>query len=298
MGKNDIHHIHHKGSPRPDELGIMGALVLCVAAIIAFSMIMQFVVAFVQLVIVIILMLAALGLVCVAAILIWILIWHYTKFQRMKLKLWFLKWKLDGVIRQHTAGKAVAQSLLERDRALAYQQLDQVRGAGQRLRTELLKAKQSVLSNLGQLPEKKLVAKLAPFTAMEEEIDKVIQGLEFQRIGLKLCLLKWELDGVIRQHTAGKAVAQSLSERDRSLAYQQLDQVRGAGQKRCCSQVRALRTKLLNAKQSVLTKLGQLPAEKLVAKLAPFTAMEEEIDKVILGFDVATEGKSRKKLKK
>ena len=120
---------------------------------------------------------------------------------------------------------------------------------------------------------------------------------KFQRMGLKLWLLKWELDGVIRQHTAGKAVAQSLSERDRSLAYQQLDQVRGAGQ-RCCGQVRALRTELLKAKQSVLTKLGQLPAEKLVAKLAPFTAMEEEIDKVILGFDVATAGKSRKKLKK
>lgn len=167
-----MHVTHHEGSPRPDgDWGFLVYIAGAVGALILIIIYLPYIIA----------TLVALGLTSTAAA----LGWRLTKLQRKRLELWWLKRKLDGTIRRYTDGKVTIQTLSEADRDLANKQLEKVLEVGRavckqlrELKVELTTAKEAVMSKLGDISTDALAAKLAPFTALETEIERAISGFE------------------------------------------------------------------------------------------------------------------------
>lgn len=107
---------------------------------------------------------------------------------------------------------------------------------------------------------------------------------KLQRKRVELWWLKRRLKQTVDRFAAGRETAAALSSADQELAQKRLEEVRQAGQA-LCGQLRELKSELLAAKDSVMKKLGDLPTDKLFAKLKPFTALEEEIDNALKGFE-------------
>jgi hypothetical protein len=111
---------------------------------------------------------------------------------------------------------------------------------------------------------------------------------KLQRKRLELWWLRRRLDKTMERFAAGRATAGILPPKDQELAQRQLEAVRQAGHA-TCAQLRDLKAELLGAKECVMKKLGELPADQLAAKLSVFTALDDEIDKALIAFETSVD---------
>ena len=169
------HFIHHQGSPRPDPSGLLPAVIGLAGAVGVVLLVVIFVASFWP-------WLLGLGVTAAASGTGWAIYRHFTHLQRLASRVESIRSTLEEQKKTYQKAREALDSLSANDRPLANSRLAAMRFAGiplcaelRELRNKVGAIKRDIMQRLGTVPVEELNKRLAPLTAIETEIDRIVQ---------------------------------------------------------------------------------------------------------------------------